>query len=176
MSEEFFSKKQIIFPSLLLRFITSMLDFMVVSIIAAPLLRIIILYLFKFHFGDFLSANDLALNNPEDIQIVITHDKFREYLTGNNYSIYFMEMALVQFSVFAIYFVFSWWKFGTTFIKYIFKIKIIDYKTQGKPSFKACLIRYITYIFCLFSAFFIMFRKDKRAINDILSGTIVIRS
>ncbi len=176
MTEEFYTKKQVIFPGLVVRIVTGMLDFMIVSIIASPILKIMILSLFKFHFADFIEANSLIVSAPEDIQIVITHDKFREYLTANSYSIYFIEMIFVQFFLFGIYFIFSWWKFGTTFIKYIFKMKVIDYKTQNKPSFKACVIRYISYLFLFISAFFIVFRKDKRAIHDILSGTIVIKS
>ena len=142
MTTDFYHKKQIVFPGIILRVVTSLLDFTVVAILISPLIQILVLKLFNIYFADFLLSHNLEVKSPDDIRIVITHDDFTGYLNNANYLSYFFIISVAQFFMYSIYFIISWWKFGTTIVKYIFKMRIIDYRSQSKPTLINCIIRY----------------------------------
>ena len=57
-------------------------------------------------------------------------------------------------------------------------LKIIDNKTNEKPSFSMAMLRYFFFNLAFFSIAGIMisfFRKDKRGLQDLLSGTSIIK-
>jgi uncharacterized RDD family membrane protein YckC len=60
-----------------------------------------------------------------------------------------------------------------------YEIKVIDNKTGKKPSILLSLLRFFFFNIVLFSVigiFASFFRKDRRGIHDILSGTSVIKA
>ncbi len=63
---------------------------------------------------------------------------------------------------------------GYTIGKYIMRINIVKMSDHSKPSVMQYLIRTIMYPIGLFSMPFLQFTKNKRAIHDKASNTIVI--
>ena len=58
-----------------------------------------------------------------------------------------------------------------------YNLKVIDIKTKQKPSFILAFLRYFFFTIVIFSGigpFFSFFRKDKRGIHDLLSGTAIV--
>lgn len=68
-------------------------------------------------------------------------------------------------------------KFGQTPGKKAYEIKVIDSKTGKNISFFKAVLRFIAFLFSatiLFGLFISFYRKDKKALHDLISGTIVI--
>jgi len=58
-----------------------------------------------------------------------------------------------------------------------YNLKVIDINTKQKPSFILALLRYFFFTIVIFSGIgllFSFFRKDKRGIHDLLSGTAIV--
>jgi uncharacterized RDD family membrane protein YckC len=176
MTIETYQKKQVVYPSILTRIITVLLDLSFLSLFITVPMQFISLYLFKLNFGDFAIANNLKLESLEDIAIIVTNSNFAGYLEQQQYIVYFSEVMLVQFVLMSVYFILCWAKFGTTLAKYIFKIKIMDYETHEKPKLYKCFIRYVSYLFFPISIIKGIFGKEKRTLHDVLAGTIVVKS
>ncbi len=60
-----------------------------------------------------------------------------------------------------------------------YEVKMIDVATGKKPSFTLCLLRYLYFNFLFFTVlglFVPFFRKDRRGLQDLLSGTAMIHT
>jgi uncharacterized RDD family membrane protein YckC len=71
------------------------------------------------------------------------------------------------------------WYFGggQTPGKKALKLKVVNHKDFSEPNFMQLLIRYFGYFLSMISliGFFIpLFRKDKKALHDLIAGTVVI--
>lgn len=86
--------------------------------------------------------------------------------------------SITQMSLFLITYVWFWQRDGQTPGKKLSRIRVVDAQTlQLAPLWKLTL-RFISYFISLITliGFFVgLFRKDKRALHDLLSGTAVIR-
>lgn len=86
--------------------------------------------------------------------------------------------SITQIALFLITYVWLWHKSGQTPGKKLARTRVVDALTlQNAPYWKLTL-RFIGYFlsFITLIGFFIgLFRKDKRALHDLLSGTAVIR-
>jgi uncharacterized RDD family membrane protein YckC len=59
-----------------------------------------------------------------------------------------------------------------------YELKLIDIQTKQKPSFILSFLRYIFFtinFFTLGGLLYGLFRKDKRGIHDLLSGTAIVK-
>lgn len=68
-------------------------------------------------------------------------------------------------------------KFGQTPGKKAYEIKVVDYKTGKNISFFKAILRFIAFLFSattLLGLFIPFYRKDKKALHDLICGTIVI--
>lgn len=68
-------------------------------------------------------------------------------------------------------------KFGQTPGKKAYEIKVVDDKTGKNVSFFKAILRFIAFLFSattLLGLFIPFYRKDKKALHDLLCGTIVI--
>ncbi len=71
-----------------------------------------------------------------------------------------------------------WMKTGQTPGMKAHNLKLIDNNTKEKPSFAVAMTRYFFFNVAFFSILGIMmsfFRKDKRGLQDLLSGTSIIK-
>ena len=172
-----FSKKQISLPSFVTRLTPTMLDLLIVISVFFPITNYLSFYIFKWIFSEFLLFNNIAINNLEDINRLFFNEDFQVYAaTTLNLIAYFIAMPLVMFFLYSFYFIFFWHKFGTTPMKYFFSSMVLDHDTFKYLSIKSCILRYLGYLFFPFSVFTIIFRKDKKAIHDLISNSIVIKS
>jgi uncharacterized RDD family membrane protein YckC len=68
-------------------------------------------------------------------------------------------------------------KFGQTPGKKAYVMKVVDAKTQEQIGFFRALCRFVAFLFSatiLFGVLLPLFRKDKKALHDIICGTIEI--
>jgi len=86
--------------------------------------------------------------------------------------------SITQMSLFLITYVWLWHHEGQTPGKKLSRIRVVDAKTLKNAPYWKLTLRFIGYFISLITliGFFIgLFRKDKRALHDLLSGTAVIR-
>ena len=60
-----------------------------------------------------------------------------------------------------------------------YAIKLVDSKTLEKPHFLSIVLRYYFQLFSIISIFGLLiafFRKDKKTLHDLLSGTVLIKT
>ena len=58
-----------------------------------------------------------------------------------------------------------------------YNLKVIDIQTKKKPSFISSILRYVFFTINFFSIFglaYSLFRKDRRGLHDLLSGTAIV--
>ena len=59
-----------------------------------------------------------------------------------------------------------------------YNLKVVDINTKQKPSFLLAFLRYFFFTIVastVFGLFYSFFRKDKRGVHDLLSGTAVVK-
>ena len=84
-------------------------------------------------------------------------------------------LSLVQMITLWSYFIFFWYKFGTTPAKYLFGIKICDAETLEKPPLKSCIKRMFALITYPIGIWFMVFSQNHQALHDRIAKTIVIK-
>ena len=86
--------------------------------------------------------------------------------------------SITQIVLFLITYVCLWHKNGQTPGKKLARIRVVDAATLGNAPYWKLTLRFIGYFlsFITVIGFFIgLFRKDKRTLHDLISGTAVIR-
>lgn len=86
--------------------------------------------------------------------------------------------SLLQITLFLLSYVAFWKTSGQTPGKKMARIKVVDAKTLGTAPYWKLILRFFGYFLSLIFliGFFIgLFRRDKRTLHDLLSGTAVIR-
>lgn len=86
--------------------------------------------------------------------------------------------SITQMGLFLITYVWLWHASGQTPGKKLSRIRVVDAETLQNASIWKLTLRFIGYFisFITLIGFFIgLFRKDKRSLHDLLSGTAVIR-
>ena len=85
--------------------------------------------------------------------------------------------SLTQLILTTIAYIFMWYKWGQTPGKKMLHIKVVDDQTLQTASLLQVILRFFGYFLSVISmvGFFVpLFRKDKKALHDIISKTIVI--
>ena len=86
--------------------------------------------------------------------------------------------SILQIVLFMIITVELWHRYTQTPGKKLTRIRVVDAKTLAPATYAKLTVRFIGYFLSLISVvgFFIgLFRRDKRCLHDLLSGTTVIR-
>lgn len=86
--------------------------------------------------------------------------------------------SLLQVGLFMLTYVLFWRISGQTPGKKLARIRVVDAKTLQRAPYWKLVLRFLGYFLSLISlvGFFAgLFRRDKRALHDLLSGTAVIR-
>lgn len=87
-------------------------------------------------------------------------------------------VSIIQLFLFMSISVLLWHKSGQTPGKKMAHIRVVDARTLGNAPYWKLILRFIGYFLSLITVvgFFIgLFRRDKRTLHDLLSGTAVIR-
>lgn len=175
MEEKLQLKKQIIYPDIFQRLISTMIDLTILSLTVIQIIQLIMIFLFKKIFDEELKLHEINLDYSKGIDLTTTSEQASQFLSTTEVAIFAGISMLTVYVVLGVYFVFMWSKFGTTIGKFIFKSKIVDYKNLGKPSLISLILRYIAYITSPIGMIICLFTKEKRALHDIISKTIVIK-
>lgn len=88
-------------------------------------------------------------------------------------------VSLMQVGLFMLVTVAFWHHGGQTPGKKLARIRVVDAVTRDNASYVKLILRFIGYFISLITliGFFVgLFRKDKRSLHDLLSGTCVIRA
>jgi len=86
--------------------------------------------------------------------------------------------SISQMALFLITYVWLWHRSGQTSGKKLAYIRVVNAKTLENASYWRLTLRFIGYFLSLITliGFFVgLFRRDKRTLHDLLSGTAVIR-
>lgn len=83
--------------------------------------------------------------------------------------------SILQMVFFAAAFVWFWHTSGQTPGKKLAHIRVVDAKTFQNASYPKLILRFFLYPLGGIGFFVLFFRRDKRALHDLLSGTAVIR-
>lgn len=88
------------------------------------------------------------------------------------------DMSFQLLCIFLFFLVF-WIKKGYTSGKYIFKLRVVDYKTGGKPTKEQCFKRILGYLFVILTLglgfFIILLNKENRSLADYIAGTKIVK-
>ncbi len=87
--------------------------------------------------------------------------------------------SITQITLFLFTYVWLWHRWGQTPGKKLAHIRVVDATTLENAPYWKLILRFIGYFISLITlvGFFIgFFRRDKRALHDLLSGTAVIRN
>jgi len=87
--------------------------------------------------------------------------------------------SITQMALYCVTFVLFWHKSGQTPGKKMMQIKVVDAATFKTASWGRLFVRFAGYFlsFVTLVGFFIpLYRKDRRALHDLLSGTAVIKA
>lgn len=82
--------------------------------------------------------------------------------------------SITQIALFLITYVWLWHRVGQTPGKKLVRTRVVDAKTFENAPYWKLILRFLFYPFGAIT-FISLFRKDKRSLHDLLSGTAVIR-
>jgi len=176
MSKELELTKQIVYPKIIPRIFSLLIDFMILSLVLNPLTVILSRTLFLYVFQDFFISNGIDTSNPEIIAESLRSENFVKYAEGSyNLFNYFLSMLILNITILGFYFVGFWYKFEATPGKMIMRMRIVNADDFSHPSLYSYIKRYFSYMLAAFSIFTIFFDKKHRAVHDKIAGTIVIK-
>jgi uncharacterized RDD family membrane protein YckC len=176
-----YHKKLNVLPALSSRLLANMIDFFIALIILSPLYSIVSTIIFG---GDNIVAliPDYA-NIQDNLEAMTELEKeqfFRKSLDNfykNNGVLKILLNQFIQISILILLILCSWLYFKTSPGKYIMGLRIVDQETLETPSNKQLVIRALSSYLCIFTLGFgylmLAFDKQKRALHDRLSNTIV---
>ncbi|CAI6148892.1 MAG: hypothetical protein SPLUMA2_SPLUMAMAG2_01453 [uncultured Sulfurimonas sp.] len=134
-------------------------------------------------------VNILYARYPDRIKALIT-DIFMIYMPIMFFITYIVlsgkdalqssnEAPLIATSLYGVIYAIFLSKTGQTPGKKAYNIKIVDYKSQENLSFIMALLRFIVFLFSattIVGLFIPFFRKDNKALHDLICGTIEIKT
>lgn len=151
----------------LLRYMAITIDIIIFSVLFSTLLKALSRLIFKMYFVD--------IENEEALMRIFatSHEIKHEYLVKLIFSS--MVTLFIEYVILGAYIIGFNLYFSSTPGKYIFKLKIVDYNTEKKPSFMQFLRRYLGYLAFPISLCFVIFRKNSKFVHDIFGRTKIIR-
>ncbi len=82
--------------------------------------------------------------------------------------------SILQIALFALVHVWLWHRSGQTPGKKFARIRVVDAKTLQNASYPKLAVRFFLYPLGALTFFIMFFRRDRRALHDLISGTAVI--
>lgn len=159
-------KKQINYPRFIARLFASTIDLFLLSIVSSPIMNIISKYLFIYIFSDIIRTNNIDPQNLSSITQIATSNK------GLIYTAIILGLNVIML---AGYFIGFWIYFSATPGKLIMSTKIVDANTLAKPSNIQYIKRFFGYFLFFIGVWFMLFSKQRQALHDKISGTLVIK-
>jgi len=169
------TQKQILYPSLFKRVMSSMMDMLIVSTIFTPIISKLNQWIFLKKFGSALREKDVDITDGAAIMEAFQTPEMAQYLNLGSVLDVVIPMSLVHISFLGIYFVACWYYLGYTPIKYLMGMRIVDEDTLTKPKLSNLIWRFLGYGFFLMGIWWILFTKRNQALHDKLAHTVVVK-
>ncbi len=168
-------QKQVAYPSFIKRLFSTMMDLLIFSLFLSPIVTFINRKIFLHKFGDILIEKAIDLTDDKAIVAAMQSKEFIPYLTSS----VSWEITIIMFSIHFIFlstfFIVSWHFFGATPVKYLMNMRIVDKETMQKPKLRQLILRFLGYSLFIIGIWWIVFTKQKQALHDKLSSTVVIK-
>lgn len=163
-------KKQILYASFVNRLFSALMDLCLLSIMLVPITSYINQKTIIYKFGDILKEKNIEITNYYEVTNILKPYLTPEVLWDISY-----PMLLAQLISLILYFVTFWHLFGTTPVKYLMHIRVVDKNSLSNPSIIQCCVRLFFYILAPVGIWSMFFSENKQMLHDKISGTMVIK-
>lgn len=177
-----FTQKKDTIPTLTSRLFAAIIDCTIVIIILYPIQNFILGLVYEVPPTTELSKilNSSAQETKLFSQFITNlqhNQKLRQFIAQGKFKIV-ITIQVLQLIVLASYVLFFWTKYQATPGKMLISAKIVDAKTNKKPTIMQCVTRLFSYtisIIPLFIGFLIVpFNKQRKAFHDLIANTKVV--
>jgi len=176
-------KENKLYPGFLTRIIASVVDVAIATIVIIPICNVIYGIIYddlppSKELGQIMTRVYHGAKTFEEGQIKLENDEeYQVFMHLHGYSDIFLEQS-VQILILGILILGFWIKTQSTPGKMLFSMKILSHDNLEKPT----IIQYIVRLSCYpisilplgLGIFYILVNKKRRALHDIISGTIVV--
>ena len=168
-------KKQVVYVGLMLRIISTMLDLCIIAALIAYPMKYISQFILMHYFHDHLILHGISLVASDAINTLFTSSKFLNNLPVMEFIKSYVIITLVQVSFAGIYFVYCWYKFGTTPGKFLLRQKVVKAHNFEKLSVGEAIYRMLGYFTFFIGLLFIPMTSKKQALHDKMAGSVVLK-
>ena len=169
-------KKQVLYSPLARRLFSTLMDLSLVLFLLIPITMMVNRMVFVKKFGAILQENNVNVNDYKALTEAIQSPAFEQYANISTFIELMIPMLLVQLAFIILYFVLCWSFLGTTPIKYIMRLRVVDSTTFEKPTIFQSIRRVFGYILFPIGIWSIFFTTQKQMLHDRLAKTVVIRA
>ena len=161
--------KQIVYPSIILRLLSLVIDLLFLNAFN-PILNIINKLLFN---KMFISYPEITL---EKLPALLTP----EFVENNNQLMYtiflYSAINMIIICIFCgAYFITFWQHFSCTPGKYFMRMRIVNSTDLTKPSLNQWIKRFLCYILSIFNVISMLLNTKNRGLHDKFPNTVVIK-
>lgn len=167
--------KQILYPSLITRLFSTMIDLVILVIFSKPFMEWLTKNIYFFKFRDLLLANNIDIANMAAVQEAFTDPEFIQQINIEEVIICTFMLIMINIGIMAFYFIFFWCKYKATPGKIIMSMHVVTQETYDKLSIWQAIKRFLAYSTALIGIWLVPFHKKGLAFHDKLAGTIVIK-
>ncbi|MEY3197209.1 MAG: hypothetical protein RLZZ59_577 [Pseudomonadota bacterium] len=167
-------KKQLIYPSLVRRLFSSVIDLILLSFIMTPIGSMINKHMFLEKFGHILREKNIDVNDYKALAEALQSPEFAQYSNFATMIEIMTPMLIFQAITMILYFTLFTTFWGATPAKYLFRLRVVDEKTLALPSIYQSFIRCMGYCLAPIGVWFIPFSKRKQGLHDHFASTVVV--
>lgn len=170
-------QKQIIFPKIVPRLFSSIIDFMLMTLLLMPISSFCSKMLFVNIFKEYLIHNAIKIADDKSISAIIYSEKFASHYVGSTEIIYYMVInTILPLAMISAYFICFWHYAGTTPGKYILAMKIVDESDmKTNPNMKQSIIRLVLSPIGFITIWFSLLSSKRQTLHDKISGTVLVK-
>jgi hypothetical protein len=169
------TQKQIIYPTFFKRIMATMMDSLLFSTLLTPIITKINQWIFLKKFGEILKEKDVDLSDGTAIMEAFKTPEMSQYINMNSVLEVVIPMTFIHILFMGICFILCWSRFGSTPVKYLLGMRIVDQETYGKPKFLNLVWRFAGYGLFMIGIWWMFFTERKQALHDKLGHTVVIK-
>lgn len=169
-------KTQILYAPFMSRMFSTMMDLSLVAILLIPLTRGVFRWIFIKKFADLLQAQNIDLDNNQSLITFLNSPEFLPYSNNGTMGTLVLPILCTQILGIILYFILCWHYLGSTPMKYILRLKVVDKTTLKPPTIFQSLKRILSALFFPIGIWFVFFTKQKQMFHDKMANTVVIKA
>ncbi len=169
-------KKQILYAPFVPRLFSTMMDLCLCSILLILPTMMLNKYVLIKKFGAIFKAKNTDISNMQSLQEALQSPEFAPYSNLDTIIELMIPMLCMQMICYILYFILCWKMWGTTPVKYIMRMRVVDSENFTKPTIFQAVRRIIGYVFFSVGIWYMFFSKNKQMLHDKIAGTVVIRT